>query len=68
MCQGLLREFICEEQAQCPPSPKDCRGNWLTLSEGPEDGVGNNILRPGVLTEKIFAILLSGKSSLGHMG
>lgn len=40
VCQGLLREFICVEQAQCPPSPEDCRGNWLTLSGGPEDVVG----------------------------
>lgn len=31
-------------------------------------GMGNNILMLGVVTEKVFAILLPGKSSLGTHG
>ena len=46
--------------------PRGLQGKLANFIRGPEDAVGNNILRPEVLTEKIFAILLPEKSSVTH--
>lgn len=65
MCQGLLRELICRA-GSVSSIPRGLQGKLANFIRGPEDAVGNNILRPEVLTEKIFAILLPEKSSGTH--